>query len=326
MVARGKMEEDYYRVLGINRTASVAEIQKAYREMARKHHPDMNPDDKKAKERFQAVQRAYEVLSDPQKRELYDRYGSSFESVGQGPRGAYRSRRGPGGPGGFSAEEIDLSEIFGGRPGDEGGPGGFAEIFRQFTGGGRRANRTAARGANLEHELTIPFNTAITGGDLNIHVQRDGSHNETLSVKIPPGIEDGKKIRLRGQGSPGPQGGDRGDLLITVNVTPHPFFQRRGPNLEVKLPITLHEAIAGATVEVPTPEGVISLKIPPGTSSGKRLRIRGHGVPNAKGTRGDLFVEVQIQLPGAPDDLNKLAELTKGFHDSAHSARASIRW
>lgn len=277
------MAEDYYKVLGVSRSASQSDIQKAYRDLARKHHPDRNPDDKDAKKRFQRIQAAFDVLNDPQKRELYDRYGSSFESMGAGgpgggPRGG--AAWGPGGPeGGFQGfEDIDLSQFFGERGGGGGGGapfGDFSEIFTQFRRPGRSRRTTAGgtgarRGGDVESELTVPFNTAITGGEVQFSLQRPTGQAETISVKIPPGIEEGKKIRLRGQGTPSPKGGQPGDLLITIHVAAHPHFHRRGNNLYVRVPVTLPEAIEGARVDVPTPKGTVALRIrrePPAAAS-----------------------------------------------------------
>jgi DnaJ-class molecular chaperone len=300
------MDEDYYKILGVSRNASAVDIQKAYRDLARKYHPDMNPGDDSAKKRFQSVQKAYEVLNDPNKREMYDRYGNSFESMGAGPTG------GPGGwrvhtsPGGF--DDVDFSQFFGERY--QGDPaGGFAEIFRQFTqpGGARKERRRPRprRGSDLTHELTIPFQTAIGGGEIRLSVPRPDGKTETLEVRIPPGIEDGKKIRLRGQGGEAPGGGQRGDLLIKVQVAPHPHFQRKGDNLEVTVPLTLAEAALGTKIDVPTPKGTITLTVPPGTSSGRKLRVKGHGVPQSNRGSGDLYAAVQIVLPPTLDEETK---------------------
>jgi DnaJ-class molecular chaperone len=299
------MAEDYYKTLGVKRDASQAEIQKAYRDLARKHHPDLNPHDKNAKKKFQEVQAAFDVLNDPQKRELYDRYGSSFEQMagGGGPR-----RGGPRGAGrGGAAEDFDFSQFFGERFGAE-GPAGFQDIFSQFTragGGGRaRASRTAkVRGEDLRHELEIPFLTAINGGQVEITLEHPHGQTESLAVKIPAGIDEGQTIRLRGKGAPSPTGNQAGDLLITIHVAPHALYQRVGKNLLVKLPVTLAEAALGAKVDVPLPSGKkISLRVPPGTSSGKKLRIKGQGVTPAKGEPGDLLAEVQIAIPAHLDE------------------------
>ena len=302
------MAEDYYKTLGVKRDASQAEIQKAYRDLARKHHPDLNPNDKNAKKKFQEVQAAFDVLNDPQKRELYDRYGSSFEQMagGGGPRPGGRRAGGGGAGPGPSAEDFDFSQFFGDRFGAEGG--GFADAFAQFTragGGGRaRASRTAkARGEDLRHELEIPFLTAINGGQVEITLQHGAGHAENLAVKIPPGIDEGQTIRLRGKGGPSPTGNQAGDLLITIHVGTHPHYQRTGKNLTAKLPVTLAEAALGAKVDVPLPSGKkVSLRVPPGTSSGKKLRIKGQGVAPAKGEPGDLLAEVQIVIPPKLDE------------------------
>lgn len=317
------MEEDYYKVLGVKRDASQADIQRAYRELARKYHPDMNPDDTTAKERFQRVQQAYDVLGNAEKREMYDRYGSSFQSAGGGPGG------GPGGggytyhwggPGGGGAEDIDFSQIFGDR-----GSEGFADIFRQFTGGrGQRRRRRATPGADLQHEIEVPLQTAVKGGEAAVTVQRPGGKVETISVKIPAGIEDGKKIRLRGQGEASATGGKPGDILIRVKVAPHPYFTRRGNDLEVIIPVTLAEAALGAKIDVPTPSGAITLTIPPCTSGGRRLRIKGHGVAG-KGKQGDLYAVIRIVLP---DELDEQSREEIREIDARHPShpRADLRW
>ncbi len=294
------MAEDYYTTLGIKRGASPQDIQKAYRDLARKYHPDMNPDDATAKDKFKAVQLAYEVLNDPKKRELYDRYGAAYESVGEGAAAGPR-RPGwhrPAGGQEVPLDDVDLSEIFG-HQGGPGGGGGFADLFRQFTSrsGGRDARgATARRGAHIEHRLDVPFRTSISGGTAQLTVRRRNGKVETIDVKIPAGIPDGKKIRLRGQGEPGSGGAPPGDILITIRVAPHPHYHRQGKDLIVRVPVALSEAILGAKIDLPTPQGTISLTIPAGTSSGKRLRIKGHGVPLADGA-GDLYAEVQVQLP-----------------------------
>ena len=293
------MAEDYYETLGVRRGASPQEIQKAYRDLARKYHPDLNPDDMAAKDKFKAVQQAYEVLNDAKKRELYDRYGAGYESVGDGGGGPRSGWRGFRGGEEVNLDDIDLSQIFGQQGGADPG-GGFADLFRQFAGRsagrGRRAGASARRGSNVEHQIQVPFRTAISGGTAQLSVQRRSGKVETIDVKIPAGIADGKRIRLRGQGEPGVGGAPAGDILITIRVAPHPFYHRVGTDLIVRVPVTLAEAILGAKVDVPTPQGTITLKIPAGTSGGKRLRVKGHGVPHGEGA-GDLYAEIQIQLP-----------------------------
>ncbi|HEX4148535.1 MAG TPA: J domain-containing protein [Pirellulales bacterium] len=322
------MAEDYYKTLGVDRNASQADIEKAYRTLARKYHPDMNPDDKTAKKKFQQVQAAFDVLSDAGKRELYDRYGSSFESAG---RGGPQPGAGPGWspPGGAGFEDVDLSQFFGERFGGGGGPGGGFDFFSQFgrgAAGGRKGRRAAApsRGGDLAAELEIPFNLAVTGGEAQITLNR-GHHPETIAVKVPPGIDEGKKIRLRGQGEPAADGGTSGDLLITVHVSPHPWFQRKGDNLHVRLPVTLREAVEGAKVDVPTPKGTVSVRVPPHSSSGKKLRIKGRGVEAKGRPAGDLFAEVQIILP---PELDEAATQMIRQLDEAHPThpREHLQW
>jgi DnaJ-class molecular chaperone len=302
------MDEDFYTILELPRTASQADIQAAYRRLARKYHPDMNPEDDKAKQKFQKVQRAFETLNDAKKRENYDRYGSAFEQAGGegAPHGQYSWNPQSGGG------DFDFSQFFGGNFGgggkgpEEAGGGGFAEILRKFgagAGGGASAGRSAGakaprRGEDLHHELQVPFATAIKGGEVDLGVVRK-SGEETIRVKIPAGVSEGQKIRLRGQGGPAPRRGEPGDLIITVHVAAHPFFTRRGNHLDVNVPVTLAEAALGAKVDIPTPDGTVTITIPPGTSSGKRLRLKGRGVSPAgrSDAAGDLYAEIQIVLP-----------------------------
>jgi len=297
------MAQDYYKTLEVSKTASSDEIQKAHRKLAHKYHPDLNPDDQAAQKKFKEIQQAYDTLNDPEKRKLYDQFGDQYEQVAAG-------RAGGAGPGGYGFEDI----FQGGGGGAEGFQfgGDLGDLFKQFTGGsgqGRGArgrSRGPVPGADLSAELTVPFNTAVLGGQATINVRR-GGQPENLQVKIPAGVESGKKMRLRGQGEPSANGGPSGDLLITITVANHPFFKRVGRNLEVRLPVSLGEAALGAKVDLPTPGGTMSLKIPPASSSGKRLRVKGQGVRDASGGAGDLFVELQIKLPEQLDDESRQA-------------------
>lgn len=296
--------EDLYQTLGVSRDASQADIKKAHRRLALKYHPDKNPDDDVAREKFKRVQEAYDVLSDEEKRAAYDRYGADFEKI-----------RGTGyqtGAGGFDG--LDLDQIFGGGRGGSTQFEGFSDFFEQLMGGGASAGpRTAAgprnrtrpqpppqRGANLRHELEIPLQTAVLGGKTEFYL-----NGEKISVSIPPGVETGSKIRLRQRGQPSPNGGPQGDLILLIKVSEHPFYVRKGKNLELVLPVTLAEAALGAKVDVPTPTAVVSLSIPAGSSSGRRLRLKGQGVRQPDGTAGDLMVVLQIQLPKTIDDDSK---------------------
>ena len=316
------MAKDLYEILGIRRGASADEIQKAYRKAARKYHPDLNPDDDSAKERFKEVQSAYEVLNDPQKREMYDRYGDSFERMG--------GSGGPGGPGGGPNpfQDVDLNDLFGGQGGGPGGGmGGFADLFRQFTGGGggpHRRRQPAPRGRNLRHEVLVSFETCVLGGAVPLQIREPDGSQKTINVKIPAGIESGKKIRLRGQGENSPRGGQPGDLLVTVKVGTHPSYRRNGRDLEVTVPITLLEAATGGKVDVPTPKGTISLTIPAGSNSGKRLRVRGLGI-EASGGKGDLFAELQIVMPQTlkDSDIELIRQIEQSRQDDP---RADLKW
>jgi DnaJ-class molecular chaperone len=320
--------EDYYKTLGVSRNASAAEIQKAYRELARKYHPDLNPDDKTAKEKFQRVQAAFDVLSDSGKRENYDRYGSAFESAGGGgPQGQAYQWSYPGG--GQGAETVDFSDLFGDRYGPE-AAGGFGDIFKQFrrasADGGRAGQRRArSKGRDIEHEIKLPLATAVRGGEVQIEVRRANGKQETIRVKVPPGVEDGKKIRLRGQGEAGQGGSPAGDILIRVRTLPHPHFRRHGKDLEVRVPVTLAEAASGTKVDVPSPNGTITLRIPPGTSSGQRLRIKGQGVAPKGQAPGDLFAEIQIALPDQLDAEDKRA-LEQIAAKHPQNPRSELSW
>lgn len=323
------MSEDLYQVLGVGRQASKEEIQKAYRKLARKYHPDMNLDDEKAKERFKRVQEAYDVLSDTEKRAAYDRYGADFERVRSGGW-----HPGAGGPAGF--EGLDVESIFGRGGGHF--EGGFGDFFEQLMGGGRRAAGGRAAGArsqgargpapskgnNLQHELTIPLKIAVQGGKTEFMLHRPEGP-EKISVAIPAGVEEGAKIRLRGKGQPSPTGHEPGDLILLLHIAPHSHIRRAGQNLLLDLPITLSEAVNGAKVDVPTPSGTITLTIPAGSSSGRRLRLKGQGVANRDGSKGDMLVDLMIKLPEAINDEER--EWLRAFGDRhPQDVRKSIQW
>jgi DnaJ-class molecular chaperone len=324
------MATDHYATLGVSKSASPEEIQKAYRKLARKYHPDMNPDDATAKKKFQEVQSAFEILSDADKRKRYDQFGPEFEHVGGGPagggRGGWRYTNSSG-PQTYPFDINDLGDIFGGGPGVETeGAGGFADLFKHLNRGrsGKRA-AAASRGEDIKHEMEIPFATAILGGEAAISVQRADGDVETIKVKIPAGIEDGKKIRLRGQGGQGSGNGTAGDILLTIHVSPHPHFHRAGSRLEVRVPVTLAEAAQGGKIDIPTPHGVVTLTLPPNTSSGKRLRIKGQGVKLANQPPGDLLAEIQVVLPSELTDAERqqLAEIS---NHRPQNPRSELRW
>jgi len=322
------MADDHYQTLGVPRTASAEDIRKAYRELARKYHPDLHPEDDSAKEKFKKVQAAFDTLNDASKREMYDRYGSAFEGIGAGgPRGGGRNPFGAGNGGGGGSPfggaggEIDLESLFGGG-------GGFGDIF----GGGGAKSRSRRRpvqepGEDLNARIEIPFRLAIDGGKSDVRLDRNGA-TETISVTIPQGVPDGARMRLRGQGMPGSGGGPAGDLLLEVTIEPHPTYRRDGDTLEVTLPVSLTEAIQGAKVDLPTPWGTISLRIPPMTSSGRKLRAAGMGVRHANGAKGDLIAEVQVMLPAnaPPDAVAKLLEAATEAQAGGADPRGALSW
>jgi curved DNA-binding protein len=301
------MSDDYYKILGVSRTATQPEIQKAYRALAKKYHPDLNPDDKTAKKKFQEVQTAYDVLNDAKQREMYDQYGPNFAAAAEAAkRGGGAAWSGGGGQGAPDFGGFDFSQMFGGGGGTGQGvpPTDIEDLLRQFTGAGggfetghRRRRRAASPGDDVAHELTVPLATAVMGGEANLRIRRPGAKTETIAVKIPAGIEDGQTIRLKGQGGESPSGGPPGDLRITIHVEPHEHYIRQGLDLNVKVPVTLAEAALGAKIDIPTPHGVITMTVPAGTSSGKRIRAKGYGVRKKSGDRGDLYAEILIEIP-----------------------------
>lgn len=297
-------ERDYYEVLGVPRTATADEIRSAHRKLARKHHPDVNPSDKASEARFKEAQRAYDVLGDPEKRKLYDQFGkAAFDGMGVPGGGQWTTSGGPGGPG---FEQVDWGDLFGAQFGGAGARSGpeadlGGGLFDDLVGrlrrgkGGRRGDPWS--GMTTEAELTIPFLTAVRGGEATIAVERDKGPPETLVVRIPPGTNTGSKLRLRSQG----QGGS--DLVVRIRVEPHPTFSREGRNLTVELPITVAEAVLGAKVDVPTLNGPKTLTIPPGSSSGRKLRLRGLGVSASRNKpEGDLYVVLKVVVPKSVDD------------------------
>ena len=310
------MSEDYYSVLGIPRDADSERIRKAYRELARKYHPDVNKDPD-AVEQFKKIQTAYDVLSDEEKRAQYDRVGHRAYEAGyteQSPWGAGagggRARPG-GGPGGGVGPEVD----FGFEASDLGSM--FDAFFRgrgRAGGGGdvRGGAQPRARGRDVAHELTVEFDTMARGGKRGVTLTR-GGQTKTIEVSIPKGIADGARLRIRGEGHPGGGGGPAGDLLLTVHVAPHPRFRRGSPespsssslDATTSVPVRVHEAVFGGTIDVPTPTGgSASLTLPQGTSGGAKLRLRGQGLEAKDGRRGDLYAVTRLMVPD-PDTLDE---------------------
>jgi DnaJ-class molecular chaperone len=293
----GSGRRDPYSVLGVPRDADQNAIRGAYRKLARELHPDVNPDDPVAEERFKDVSGAYAVLSDPARRSAYDEFGE----IALDPNfDAARAREagqafGGGGFGGF------------GRGPGAGGFGGLDDLFSNvFSRGAGRGGFGGARlrraGPDVEAQLELDFLEAALGGEQRLTIGRPsadgGSRRQTVTVRIPPGVADGGRIRLRGKGGEGIGGGPPGDLVAQIRVRPHPLFRREGRDLYLDVPISVREAILGAKVEVPTLAGRVTLSIPPGTDGGSKLRLRGKGVPNPSGRgAGDLYVVVQIKVP-----------------------------
>lgn len=375
------MAEDLYAVLGVKRDATTDEIKKSYRKLARKYHPDVNPGNKEAEDKFKSMSNAHEVLSDPEKRKIYDEFGEDGLRAGFDPEQArqYRQWQQAGG-GGFGRAAQG-----GGFSGDYGGQesfkySGFEDIFSELFGGRASAARGPSKGQDVESSLEVDFLTAIKGGTTRIMLQKhqpcskcggtgrvssgtdsvcktckgtgqtkvaQGPINfsqacpdcggtgragevchlcrgigmipgsETIDVNIPAGVDDGSRIRLAGKGEPGRAGGPPGDLFIVIKVRPHPIFKRDGDSLNVDIPVKIGEAMNGAEVTVPTPTGPVQLKIPAGTISGQRLRLKGKGVPNLKTkTPGDMYVTVKVQVPATKDAkaLEAAAVLDQYYH------------
>jgi len=352
---RDYLEKDYYKVLGVPKTATADEIKKSYRKLARKYHPDANKGDAKSEERFKEISEAYNVLSDAKERKEYDDARSLFG-------GGFRSP-GAGGAGGAGSFPFDLSDLFGGTDTGAGSRGRVGDLFGGVFGGGRTTQQTRPRrGADVETEATLSFNDAIDGATVSLRLTGEGAcptchgtgaksgtvprvcptcqgtgqssrnlgsfafsepckecrgrglvvddpcpecsgsgramSTRTIQARIPAGVADGQRIRLKGKGAPGERGGPAGDLYVRVHVSPHPIFGRSGDNLTVTVPVTFTEAALGAEVKVPTLHGApVSIRIPAGTPSGRTFRAPGKGARRKDGTNGALLVTVAVQVP-----------------------------
>lgn len=285
-------DKDYYDILGVSKSATDDEIKKAYRTLAKKHHPDRNKGDKGAEEKFKEASEAYAVLSDKEKREQYDRLGKEAFSGG--------NPFGPGGPfAGFDFSQFtQRGRRAGGAQGRRtsgAGGGGFTDIFSDFFGGGGGGGTSGfgadMRGPDLDAELTIDFRDAVLGSTMDLNV--NGSR---VKVKIPEGVAEGQKIRLRGKGAVAFAGGEPGDLNVVVHVRPHPFFERRGDDIYIDLPVTVGEAIRGGEIDVPTIHGPVRARIPAGTQGGQTFRLSGKGVKK----KGDHYYRVLVAVPKEP--------------------------
>lgn len=295
-------DRDFYKILGVSRDSSPDEMKKAYRRLARELHPDRNPGDEKAEERFKDVSNAYDVLSDADKRKLYDEFGEMGLREGFDPDSYRAATQGFGGAGGF-----DFGDLFGAAARGGGGGGGRFEFNLEDLLGGRGGPAAGAyvrmprRGADLQSEVTVDFRDAVLGCTKELSV-RSAEGDRTMKVRIPAGVRNDGKIRLRGQGGKGTDGGPDGDLVLRVKVRKHPYFSVRGKQLHVKVPVTPLEAYAGAKVAVPTPEGSVQLSIPAGSQSGAKLRLRGKGIEQKGKPRGDLIAHLEVVLPEAQSD------------------------
>ncbi|MBO0870861.1 MAG: molecular chaperone DnaJ [Micromonosporaceae bacterium] len=357
MSSKDWLEKDFYAVLGVSRSASTDDIKKAYRKAARESHPDRNPGDRAAEQRFKAISEAYDVLSDERKRKEYDEMRQLFGS------GAFR-RGARSGAGTATGTPFDMSDLFaeGGTDRRFGGGAGFSDLFSSiFSGGGRGARRGPARGRDVEAEVGLDFRDAVIGVTLPLTLRAPGvcdtchgngakpgtspracpvcggtglttsnqgsfsfsepcrncqgvgtvveekcpechgtggvTKTRTLNVRIPPGVADGQRIRLAGRGEPGDRGGAAGDLYVLIKVRPDPLFGRYGDDLTLAVPITFPEAVNGVDLPVPTLSGVVTVRVPPGTPSGRTLRVRGKGVARREGGAGDLLVTVDVVIP-----------------------------
>ncbi len=298
------MAEDFYSILGVPRDASDDAIKKAYRRLARENHPDVNPNNRAAEERFKKATAAFEVLGNPQKRKLYDEFGEDAAKIGFDEKKAetlraYKQAQSAGGGmpfgGGGGGAEFDLGELFGDMFG-RGGGGGF-RVEDLFGGAAARRAQGPVRGEDLSARVSVNLAEAVSGTERTLNLQRPGE-TQRLTVKIPPGVHTGSRVRVAGQGAPGSRGGPAGDLYLEVDVLPHPSVRREGGDLYMDLPITVPEAVLGAEVKVPTFDGEVTVRVPPGSQSGRKLRLRGKGVPSLKGgPRGDLYLTLQVQVP-----------------------------
>jgi len=335
---------DFYAVLGVERNASADEIKQAYRKLALEHHPDVNPGDAEAEERFKEISSAKEVLLSPEKRKLYDEFGVDGLAPGFDPADARayqewarRARQSPGyetfggggsaGSAGSDGQGIEdlLSQLFGNRAGSGAGAGGDfgGEGESRF---GRRPS--TFRGADFETELEVDFIDAILGREVQMRIEG----REPLRVTLPRGAEEGTRIRLKGQGQSVDSGAESGDLFVRLKVRPHPFFRREGDDLHLDVPVTVSELILGAEVQIPTADGMTKVKVPPRSANGRTLRLPGKGVAriDSKGSgspnRGHLFLHLQAVLPTAADpEIEEIARKLENFY-AEQNPRAEIRW
>ena len=305
--------KDYYALLGVSKTSTPDQIKQAYRKLARKHHPDVNPGDLAAEEKFKEINDANEVLSKPETRQKYDQFGQHWKQAAEGePPRTQRSNAGSAGPNSSSSEDFDFNQY-----------GGFDDFINDLMGkrgGHPRAGqspsgfsgfRSSAPAPDTEAAIALSFSEAFRGVQKQLQLD-----DETLNVRIPAGAKPGSRIRVKGKGSPSPFSGQRGDLFLTVELQAHPFFRFLGHDLTAEIPIRPDEAVLGAQVQVPTPDGPVTLTVPKGVRSGQSLRLRGKGWASPKGGRSDLIVKLQIVSP------SELSEIEQDCYEKiqAHSS------
>jgi DnaJ-class molecular chaperone len=283
--------KDYYKILGVDRNATDKEIKAAFRRLARKYHPDVNPGDKSAEEKFKEISEAYEVLSDKEKRARYDQFGQYWQQAGAGAGAP------PPGWEGFTFDFGDFARSGGRAERIDFGESGFSDFFEMLFGTGTRRRestrrtRVPVKGRDVEVELEISFEDAFAGAKKELSI-----NGRRIELTIPRGVKDGQKLRLAGQGEEGPAG--RGDLLVTVKIRPHPLFERKGDDIYVEVPVDYVVAALGGEVPVPTPTGRVTMKVPPGTSGGRTFRLPGQGMYKLhENARGDLYARIRIQIP-----------------------------
>ncbi|MGO9709846.1 MAG: DnaJ C-terminal domain-containing protein [Polyangiaceae bacterium] len=307
------MAESFYDVLGVPKTADAAAIKKAYRKLAKDLHPDRNPGNKKAEERFKSVNRAFDALGDPKKRALYDEFGEESLTSGfdaekvraykqwSSQQGGVRGRGGGGAGGDPFGQGVRIEDLFGGAAGGSSSAGDmFGDLF------GRASRRRGPqKGPDFESEVTVDFASAVRG--TMVELRPRGGEGAPVTVRIPAGAAEGSRVRIAGQGGASPNGGPPGDLVLEIHVQPHPHFRREGDDLHLSVPITVAEAYKGAKVKVPTIDGFVSLKVPPKSQSGTVVRLRGKGVAKKGQPEGDLYVHFEVQVPKG--DEPKLAAL-----------------
>ncbi len=345
-------KRDLYSILGVDRNATQEEIKKAYRRLARKYHPDVNPGNAKAEQRFKEISAAHDVLSDPEQRKLYDEFGEEalrqgfdpeqaraykqwakgFQATGGGyehMRGGFgnvedifsRFRTGGGAPGAINLEDL-LNGMF-----SQPGTGGFHFEESPFSGGGAFGGTRgrSRKGTTARTTIEIDLLEAIRGTEKTLTLSAGpGAPPRTVTVRIPPGVEDGGKVRVPGQGMPGIGGGPPGDLIMEVRVRPHPLLRRVGDDLELNVPVTIGEAYHGAKIQVPTPDGPVTVRLPPNTRSGTRLRLRGRGTGRKGKAKGDFYAVIQVQPPDRRDEATARAvsEIEKAY---TRNVRADLR-